>query len=153
MIILLHIISALLVLILGIFLFGKRNKYSNFLGQLRLITMFLVAMSGFFIKTSGNFSPLHLFSIITIISLLSALRAKSQKDFITYNKRVVGPFIGLLIALPFTFLPDRYLGAKFLSYLYYSELTLNIFISVLLLSCVIFSILLIKKFWIDIRVK
>ena len=76
-----------------------------------MIAMALTALSSFFISTIqwiGPFSPLHLLSIISLISLLIAYRAAHRGDVKSHSRTLLSLVIfALIIPGIFTLFPGR----------------------------------------------
>jgi uncharacterized membrane protein len=77
-----------------------------------LITIFMQAKVG--PKLFNHFGYLHLFTVLTLYSVPTALIAIRKGDVITHKRKMVLLYIGgLLIAGGFTFFPGRYLHTVF----------------------------------------
>ena len=108
-----HIISALLALIVGAMLFlqrkGTASHKSN--GKIWVCLMAIVALSSFFIsdiKTFGPFSPIHLLSVVTLVSLVRIVSSARKKKIRSHETTVKALFFGGLVGAGiFTLLPGR----------------------------------------------
>ncbi|WGM45336.1 hypothetical protein KOAAANKH_00198 [Brevundimonas sp. NIBR10] len=106
----LHVGAALSALLIGtVLLLGvKGNTLHRTLGWSWVIAMATVAISSFFIRTSGTFSWIHLLSGWTVIALPMAVFAARRHDIKSHRRGMTGLFVGgLLIAGLFTFAPGR----------------------------------------------
>ncbi len=106
----LHVVSALSALLIGtVLLLGvKGNTLHRTLGWTWVIAMATVAISSFFIRTSGTFSWIHLLSGWTVIALPMAVFAAKRHNIKAHRRGMTGLFVGgLLIAGLFTFAPGR----------------------------------------------
>ena len=76
--------------------------------------MLFVALSSFFIhelRQWGNFSPIHLLSVLTLAMLPLGIYFARQHNVVGHRKTMLGLFFGaLVIAGAFTLLPSRILG-------------------------------------------
>jgi len=77
--------------------------------------MLAVVLSSFFIHTIrmwGPFSPIHLLSVLTLITLPLAVWRARHHDVRKHQRAMLGLFLGaLVIAGVFTFLPGRIMHA------------------------------------------
>lgn len=109
----LHAIAAMLAVILGgvQFALKKGGMRHKLLGRLWVILMLIVAFSSFFIQEFriwGSFSPIHLLSIWTILSVVLAVhyaRIGKIKRHASIMKALY--IFGLILTGFFTFLPGR----------------------------------------------
>ena len=108
-----HAIAALLAIVLGGFqLWGpKGTRNHRMLGYIWVGLMVIVGFSGFFIhglRLVGPFSPIHLLSAITLVSLWHAIRAARRGDIRRHRKTMVPLFwMALVLTGFFTFWPGR----------------------------------------------
>lgn len=111
--ILTHAISALAALIVGglALRMKKGSARHRLAGRGWVLLMAVVAVSSFWIKTSGGWSVIHLLSVGTLVVLALAIRAAIRKDIQTH-RRLMGQLYagGLVVAGVFTLLPNRLLG-------------------------------------------
>ena len=106
----LHVVAALSALLIGtVLLLGvKGTTLHRTLGWTWVVAMATVAISSFFIRTSGNFSWIHLLSGWTVIALPMAVFAARRHNIKAHRGGMTGLFVGgLLIAGLFTFAPGR----------------------------------------------
>lgn len=108
-----HMIAALMALGVGAVIFSRRKgtKLHKGLGRLWVCLMAVVALSSFMIheiKVWGDFSPIHLISIFTLISLPMAIYHARKGNIIAHQRTMKGTYVGgLLVAGALTFLPGR----------------------------------------------
>ena len=81
------------------------------IGRLWMGAMAATALSSFFISTIhmiGPFSPLHVLSVIALISIAIAYRAARRGDLQTHSKTLYSlVFLALFVTGLFTFFPGR----------------------------------------------
>ena len=109
-----HALSALAAVIIGAFILWRKKgtRLHKALGRVWVVLMFSAATSALFIneiRLIGPFSPIHLFSLFTYLSLFNGLRAIIiKRDVKRHRAEMQGLYIGaLLLAGAFTFLPGR----------------------------------------------
>ncbi|MCK5901543.1 MAG: DUF2306 domain-containing protein [Cocleimonas sp.] len=113
--VLVHLIAASIALLLGavILMLPKGTLWHKRLGRVWAVALLVTAMGSFWIQTSGQFSPIHLLSVVSLISLFIALYAIKRGDTVTHRGAMLGGYIGLCVAFLFTFIPDRLVGQFF----------------------------------------
>ncbi len=115
----LHTIFAIVAFVLGgtIFLKRKGSKTHRSMGKLWVLLMLIVALSSFFIselRVWGAYSPIHLISVFTIISLVLAIRAVRVGRIDAHQNTMRGIYLGgLVVAGALSFLPGRMLHRMF----------------------------------------
>ena len=81
------------------------------LGWIWVTLMLVVSVTAFFIhqiRSWGEWSPIHLLAIFTLIMLPVAVFAAHRHDVAGHRRAMIGLFVGaLLIAGLFTFVPGR----------------------------------------------
>lgn len=108
-----HTYAAVAAFAIGaVVLFGKKGDGRHMLlGRIWVGLMAVVALSSFFIWTIrmvGPFSPIHLLSIWTFISLWQAIGAARAKRITAHRRSMQQLYLGaLVIAGFFTFMPGR----------------------------------------------
>ncbi|WP_037914774.1 DUF2306 domain-containing protein [Sulfitobacter sp. 20_GPM-1509m] len=114
-----HATLAIGALVLGIWqmLATKGTPQHRLIGRVWVGIMAIVALSSFWIhefRLFGPFSPIHILSAITLVSLPFAVRAARQGN-INKHRRMMRMlfFIGLLVPGAFTLLPGRVMHAVF----------------------------------------
>jgi uncharacterized membrane protein len=109
----LHAFAAMAAFLLGIiqFIAPKGTLPHRSLGWIWVTLMAGVCLSSFFIHTIrswGEFSPIHLLSIFTLVMLVLGVRHARRGEISRHQRRMVLLFVGaLLIAGLFTFTPGR----------------------------------------------
>lgn len=73
---------------------GARHKR---LGKLWLLLMVVTALSAIFIKTSGSFSPIHIFVPLTLWSSYKVIATARRGDMVGHEKEIVGLYLGALM--------------------------------------------------------
>jgi uncharacterized membrane protein len=115
-----HAFSAFAAFVLGLVQFTapKGTIPHRTLGWIWVALMVVVAISAIFIHDPrvpaiwGNFSPIHLFVIVTLVGVPRAVWYARGHRVSAHAKTMYGVFIGaLLIAGAFTFLPGRIMHA------------------------------------------
>src|ERR1700681_2485655 len=85
------------------------------LGWIWVTLMLVVSVTAFFIhqiRSWGEWSPIHLLAIFTLIMLPVAVFAAHRHDVAGHRRAMIGLFVGaLLIAGLFTFVPGRIMHA------------------------------------------
>lgn len=108
----LHIVLAIGSLGLGTMMFLRRKgtPAHRLLGRVWVGAMLATALSSFAIQTSGGLSPIHVLSVITLVTLPLGVRAIRQGRVAAHRFTMGANFAGLAIAGMFTLLPHRILG-------------------------------------------
>lgn len=113
-IILAHAAAALVAVALGatIMLARKGTPRHRLMGQAWCGLMAFVALSSFAIVNvnHGHFSPIHLLSILTLVTIPTAIAARRRGNIRRHAISMSILFASLLIAGAFTLLPSRILG-------------------------------------------
>ena len=110
----LHIVTVTPALPLGAWLLlrPKGTAPHRGLGRIWALLMLVTAMTSFGItELTGHFSPIHLLSILTIVSVLRGIRFARTGDIPRHQRAMVLAFTGLVAAAVFTLLPGRLLGS------------------------------------------
>jgi uncharacterized membrane protein len=109
----LHIIAAFFALFIGAgqMVMRKGTRPHRLVGKMWVFAMVVVALSSFFIheiRVIGNFSPIHLLSIITLIWLVFGVQAARKKQ-IKRHQIIMNSiyFFALIVTGFFTLLPGR----------------------------------------------
>ncbi|MBN8818909.1 MAG: DUF2306 domain-containing protein [Sphingomonas sp.] len=113
---LLHLGTVIPALLIGaaILLLRKGTALHKLLGRLWVLLMMVTAIGSFWLRgSSGNLSLLHLFSIITIVSVPLGLWQIARGNVRKHQRAMLGTYLGLLGAGVFAFLPGRLLGDLF----------------------------------------
>lgn len=113
----LHIYAALAAFVLGaMILFCRKGTPRHRLGgKIWVALMAIVAVSSFGIheiRLWGRWSPIHILSIVTLVSLLAGVLCVRRRNIAGHRITMQATYIGaLLIAGLFTFLPGRLMHA------------------------------------------
>ncbi|MGE3246656.1 MAG: DUF2306 domain-containing protein [Beijerinckiaceae bacterium] len=93
----------------------KGTALHRSLGYGFVAAMFVTATSSFWITAivPGRYSPIHVLSIITLISLPLAIVYRRRGNIRGHSRAMIAPFIGLMIAGVATLLPGRVLHRVF----------------------------------------
>lgn len=110
-----HLYTALLAVLLSALqlLLPKGQSLHRSLGYVWILLMVLVALSSFAIheiKQFGQFSWIHGLSVITLISMLTAIMHARRGAIAAHRRNMIFLLLGLYIAGAFTLLPGRRLG-------------------------------------------
>ena len=112
-VILTHTVAALAAIALGaaMFLARKGTFLHRVAGRSWVALMLVVAFSSFWIKSSGNFSWIHLLSVAVPVLLAAGVYFAIRRNFVRHQRMMFGVYaIGLGVAGVFTLLPNRLLG-------------------------------------------
>lgn len=107
-----HLLTVIPALPLGayVLLAKKGGDRHRTLGKIWLGLMFVTAMATLFIRNvnDGQFSWIHLFTLLTFISVPRALMSARSGDIPAHKRHLRNFFVGsLIIAGGFTFIPGR----------------------------------------------
>ncbi len=120
MVIQMHVSAALLAVMLGPVALWRRSRdrWHRLAGYGWVLAMTLTALSSFGIRgfaVLGPFSPIHLLSIVVLVSLWQGVRAARRGDITAHQKTLRGLYWrGLCVAGLFTFLPGRLMSEALL---------------------------------------
>lgn len=110
----LHAATAILATVIGAFVLWRRKGTAlhKALGRIWVVLMLVTATSALFIhdiRLVGPFSPIHLFSLFTYVSLFQGLKAiLVHRDVQRHRAEMQGLYVGaLMLAGAFTLLPGR----------------------------------------------
>lgn len=111
-VILAHVLAAVAAVIVGgiMFLLKKGTARHRLFGRSWVLLMVFVALSSFWIKTSGHWSWIHLLSIGTLVGIVAAIVAIMRKQVRWHRRAMTNLYMGLVIAGMFTLMPSRLLG-------------------------------------------
>ncbi len=108
-----HVAAAFAALPLGGYVLWARKGDARHkaLGRLWAGLMVVIALSSLWLRSlTGGFSFIHLFSILTLVSIPLAIVYARRGRVQEHLKTMRGLYIGLLVAGAFSFMPDRLLG-------------------------------------------
>lgn len=104
--------------VIAIFSIRRGSKAHKVLGWTWVIAMAVTAISSFWIheiRLIGAFSPIHLLSLITLVSLVMNIRAARTRNIRAHQRGMKSLVSGaLIVAGAFTFLPGRIMHQVFL---------------------------------------
>lgn len=105
----LHVASALLGLLAGgtVMVFRKGTGWHRRMGWLFVAAMTVVAVSSLFILRNGQYSGIHLLTVLALVSLPAGVAARRYGRIAMHRQAMVGLFIGLAMAGAFTLKPGR----------------------------------------------
>ncbi len=110
-----HIAVALMALGLGaaVLALPKGTARHKAMGRVWAVLMLAVAIGSFWIRElmGGSFSPIHLLSVVTLVSLAVAILAIRRGRVRTHKFAMIGGFAGLAAAGLFTLAPNRVIGS------------------------------------------
>jgi uncharacterized membrane protein len=111
-ILLIHLATVIPAAVLGAFILSRKKgtPVHKLLGRVWVALMLISATASFWIRSNGAFSWIHILSIVTIVSIVSALIAIRRGNVRRHRRFMQGAYTGLVIAFLFTFTPDRLLG-------------------------------------------
>jgi uncharacterized membrane protein len=112
-IILTHTFAALAAIGLGaaMFLARKGTFLHRVAGRSWVALMLVVAVSSFWIKSSGSFSWIHLLSVAVPVLLATGIYFAIRRNVVRHQRMMFGVYaLGLGVAGLFTLLPNRLLG-------------------------------------------
>lgn len=108
-----HVGTVIPALLLGgpVLLMKKGTRLHKMLGRIWATLMMTTAISSFWLQgLVGSIGPIHIFSVVTLISIPRAIWAIRKGDVRTHQQAMTGPYIGLIIAGLFSFMPGRMMG-------------------------------------------
>jgi uncharacterized membrane protein len=114
-----HLVFVTISILMGPFalLRGRKDVWHKAFGYLWVAAMFGVVGTSLFISETpmlGPFSPIHILSVITLASLIYALRAALRRDFGAHGRAMRALYAqALIIPGVFTFLPGRRMNGLF----------------------------------------
>lgn len=110
--IIIHLVTVLIALPLGMIIFLRRkgDARHQILGKIWLGLMAVTAVASFFIRqiNDGQLSYIHLFSVLTLVSVPRAISAARNGNIPLHRRRLVSFFAGgLIVAGLVSFIPGR----------------------------------------------
>jgi uncharacterized membrane protein len=115
----LHAICALISLAIGpIALYRKnRDRTHKMVGYVWMTTMATTEISSFWIReinADGSLSPVHLFAVLTLGTLIYALWAIGRRDINAHRHALRNLYFGTVAAIAMNFIPNRTLPNVFI---------------------------------------
>ncbi len=108
-----HVATVIPALFLGGFVLWSRKGtvLHKILGRIWAMLMMITAISSFWLHDLfGAIGPIHIFSVLTIISIPRAIWAIRKGNVRVHQRAMVSPYVGLIVAGLFSFLPGRLMG-------------------------------------------
>jgi uncharacterized membrane protein len=113
-----HVITVAFALMLGPVQFAlpKGTQAHRWFGVIWASAMIITAVTTFFIRDmrDGQFSPIHIFSVMTIVGVPSALWL-ARINAMSHARAMYGLYVGLLIAGVTAIVPGRLIWEMFFS--------------------------------------
>jgi uncharacterized membrane protein len=89
----------------------KGDALHRLLGKIWASLMIVTSVVSFWVRgATGNIGPIHIFSIVTLISIPLAIYHIRNGNVARHKRAMTGPYIGLCIAGLFAMAPGRMLG-------------------------------------------
>lgn len=112
-VILVHLAAALAAVAVGaaMFLLKKGTPLHRLSGRAWVLLMAITALVSFGIRSHGQFSWIHLLSLLMLYALGQAVLAIRRRDIVRHRRFATGAYAGLVIAGVFALAPARRLGA------------------------------------------
>lgn len=107
-----HVICAMISLGLGgwVLYNPKGTPTHKLAGKIWVVMMLVASFSSFFIQSWGRFSPIHIFSVWTPISLAFGIYQIRKGNVVAHQNCMKGAYVGLIVAGVLAFaLPGRFL--------------------------------------------
>jgi uncharacterized membrane protein len=109
---LVHLGTVLPALPLGAYLLLRRkgDRWHRLLGRIWAVLMITTAVSSFWLQSTGSLSFIHLFSVLTLVSVPLAVMWIRQGRVDRHRRTMMNIYIGLIVAGLFAFTPGRLLN-------------------------------------------
>jgi uncharacterized membrane protein len=107
-----HVGTVLPALPLGAYILLRRKggALHRILGRIWAGLMVTTAISSFWLQEGGHLSFIHIFSVVTLISVPLAIFWILRGDVARHRRAMTNTYIGLVVAGLFAFAPGRLLG-------------------------------------------
>ena len=108
-----HLLTVIPALPLGAYMLyaQKGDALHKTLGRFWAMLMLITAIDSFWIRyLTGHIGPIHIFSVVTLISLPLAVYQIRKGDVAGHRRAMQGTYIGLCAAGLFAIMPGRTLG-------------------------------------------
>lgn len=111
-IILIHIVSALGAVAFGAAALAMRkgSRAHRVAGRVWVLLMLTTALVSFGIRSHGQFSAIHILSVVALAGIASSLFAVTRGHIAAHRRGMLATYASLLIAGIFALLPGRRLG-------------------------------------------
>ena len=108
-----HLATVLPALPLGayILLRPKGGRLHRLLGRIWAALMVTTAISSFWLQEGGRLSFIHIFSVVTLVSIPLAIFWIWRGNVERHRRAMTNTYIGLVVAGLFAFAPGRLLGS------------------------------------------
>jgi uncharacterized membrane protein len=108
----LHLVATLCAVVLGLLALVRRKGTvaHKWLGRMWVLSMFVAALSSFWIQARGRLGWIHILSVVVLFSMSYAIYAIRCGNVRGHKNSMMFTFAGLLVAGIFTLLPYRMLG-------------------------------------------
>jgi uncharacterized membrane protein len=113
-----HTAVAIAAFFIGLIMFARRkgDQKHRWIGRSWVLLLSITAISSFFIKTSGQFSWIHIISIGTLFFLIRAVYDARNGQIRRHKRTMISLYFGsLVIAGLFTLMPGRLLNQVLMS--------------------------------------
>jgi len=115
----LHVITVAIALVLGPVQFAMKKgaRAHRVLGWVWVSAMLVTAIATLFIRDmrDGAFSPIHIFSVMTLVGVPAAVWLARRGDVAAHARAMIGLYIGLVIAGVTAIAPGRLIWDMFFS--------------------------------------
>jgi uncharacterized membrane protein len=111
--VMIHLLTVIPALPLGAYvIFSKKGDATHrLLGKIWAMLMLVTSIDSFWIReVTGHLGPIHIFSVVTLISLPMGIYAIRKGNVEGHRRAMRGTFIGLCAAGLFAMMPGRMLG-------------------------------------------
>jgi uncharacterized membrane protein len=89
----------------------KGDALHRMLGKIWALMMLVTSVVSFWVRgATGDIGPIHIFSVVTLISIPLAIYHIRKGNVIGHKRAMTGPYIGLIAAGLFALVPGRMLG-------------------------------------------
>jgi uncharacterized membrane protein len=109
----LHLLTVIPALPLGAYILWskKGDSLHRMLGKVWAVLMLVTSIDSFWIReTTGHIGPIHIFSVVTLISIPLAIYHIRKGNVAGHLRAMRGSFIGLCAAGTFAIMPGRTIG-------------------------------------------
>lgn len=111
---LIHLLTVIPAVPLGgyVLFAGKGGTTHMMLGRIWGLMMMITAITSFWIRgTTGSIGPIHIFSVITLISIPLGVYHIRRGNVAAHRRAMMNTYIGLCVAGIFSAMPGRMIGA------------------------------------------
>jgi uncharacterized membrane protein len=107
-----HLATVLPALPLGAYILfkPKGGALHRFLGRAWAALMMITAISSFWLQEGGTLSFIHIFSVVTIVSVPLGVFWIRRGDVVRHRRAMTNTYLGLIVAGLFAFAPGRVLA-------------------------------------------